>query len=261
MFTVFYLIAFFFGAAIGSFVHVVITRLHVAPIVSARSRCLSCGEALRAYDMIPALSYLLLRGKCRYCGTSYGYGSFVTEVLYGILFVLLYHTVLIGQPTLVVATLWALYYTLLFVLLGVIALYDRAHTFLPVPQVLAYCVLTLLMLCVRYVHEPSYALLLSPILTALPFFVLWVITRGKGLGFGDVVLFLGVGAFFPLEQALAVLLLSVWMGAIYGIGIYFFSRTKHSKHLAIPFVPFIVLAFLIVLFTDISLFSIASLFA
>jgi prepilin signal peptidase PulO-like enzyme (type II secretory pathway) len=74
-------------------------------------------------------------------------------------------------------------------------------------------------------------------------------------------LFLGVGAFFGVNQGIAVLLLSVWMGALYGIYVRYFSDQKGKKQVAVAFVPFIVIAFLIVLFTDIDVFSIASLFA
>lgn len=72
---------------------------------------------------------------------------------------------------------------------------------------------------------------------------------------------MGVGAFFGIEQGLAVLLLSIWLGALVGIVIYLMRRKKNTTNTAIPFVPFIVIAFLVVLFTDTSIFAIASLFA
>ena len=257
----FEILSFFFGASIGSFVQVIATRLHVAPIIHGRSKCLSCGEALRIPDLIPIFSYLFLKGKCRYCKTVFGSSALIIEGIFGLVFVALYYFVLLGQSSLVMVLLWLSYYTLLFGTLGVIALYDKAHTYIPVPFLFFYGFLTLLMMVVRYVHEPSFILLLGPVMVALPFLIIWLITKGKGLGFGDVLLFLGVGAFFGVNQGIAVLLISIWSGALYGLYVKYLSSRKGKSGIAIPFVPFIVLAFVIVLFTDIDIFSISSLFA
>jgi leader peptidase (prepilin peptidase)/N-methyltransferase len=258
---VFYFLSFFFGASIGSFVNVIITRLHVAKIATGRSKCLSCGEKIHSYDLIPILSYLVLWGKCRHCKTSYGISSLVIEMLYGIVFVSLYHFILTGQATTIGFILWLTYYTLFFIVLGVIALYDAKHTYIPILYLLLYAALTLVVLGLRYQATPSYIVLLGPFTLALPFLSLFLLTRGKGLGFGDVLLFAGVGAFFSVEQGFAVLLISVWLGALYGVVVLLKRRAVKNTSTMIPFVPFIVLAFLIVLFTDIDIFSIASLFA
>lgn len=254
----FYFLSFFFGASIGSFVQVVATRLHVAPIIKARSKCLSCGETLRAYDLIPFWSYILLGGKCRYCKTKFGISSLIIEIFYGLIYVALFHFVLSNQVSLIVSALWLIYYSLLFITLGVISLYDRAHTYIPVSFLFAYSALTIVMMALRFIHDPSFAILLDPAIVALPFLFIWLVTKGKGVGFGDVLLFLGVGAFFGVASGLAVLLISIWLGAIVGIIIYLLRRKDKIKNTAIPFVPFIVIAFLIVLFTGIDVFYIAN---
>lgn len=257
----FYFLFFFFGASIGSFVQVVATRLHVAPIIKSRSKCLSCGEALRAFDLIPFFSYLFLGGKCRYCDSKYGISALVIESLYGLTFVALYHFILSQQVSIFISSLWLLYYSLLLITFGVIALYDRVHTYIPLSFLFSYCFLTLIILVIRFINDPSSATLLSPVIVALPFLMVWLVTKGKGIGFGDVLLFLGIGAFFGIAQGLAVLFVSVWIGAIVGIVIYLMRRKNNIKNTTIPFVPFILIAFLIVLFTDIDIFSIAHIFA
>jgi leader peptidase (prepilin peptidase)/N-methyltransferase len=256
----FYLLSFFYGAAIGSFVQVVATRLNVAPIAKSKSKCLSCGEALRASDLVPVLSYLFLRGKCRYCKSPYGVSALIVEITFGLIFALLYHFMLFGVP-LASASLWLLYYTLVFISLGVIALYDYRHSYVPVTYLCLFSFLSLIMLGIRYSFDHSTAVLLGPLAVSLPFLLIWLFTRGKALGFGDVILYMAVGAFFGIEQGLAVLLISVWLGALIGIAIYLLRRRKNNTSTAIPFVPFIVAAFVIVLFTDMSIFSFASLFA
>jgi prepilin signal peptidase PulO-like enzyme (type II secretory pathway) len=255
-----YVLSFFYGAAIGSFVQVVATRLNVAPVAASKSKCLSCGEALRASDLVPVFSYLFLKGKCRYCKVPYGMSALCIEIMFGVVFVLLYHFFLIGV-TPWTALAWLLYYTLLFISLGVVTLYDYKHSYVPVPYLFVFSLLCLLMLGMRYVYEPSAAVLLGPVVVSLPFLLIWIFSRGKALGFGDVILYMAVGAFFGIEQGLAVLLISIWLGAIVGIVIYTIRRKNKNTNSAIPFVPFIVLAFLIVLFTDMSIFSFAGLFA
>lgn len=256
----FYVLSFFYGAAIGSFVQVVATRLNVAPIANAKSKCLSCGEALRVSDLIPVLSYLFLKGKCRYCRVPYGAQALIVEIVFGVIFALLFHFMLLGHG-LLPAFLWLLYYTLIFISLGVIALYDFRHSYVPVLFLSFFSVLSFGMLAMRFIYDQSGTTLLGPFVVALPFLLIWIITKGKALGFGDVVLYFGVGAFFGIEQGLAVLLLSVWLGAIVGAAIYVLRKKNNNHSTAIPFVPFIVAAFLIVLFTDIDVFSLVSMFA
>lgn len=257
----FYFLSFLFGASIGSFVQVVATRLNVAPILKGRSKCLSCGEALRVSDLVPVLSYIFLKGKCRYCKSVYGISALVIECIYGVVFTLLYHFIIKGELSLLSSTLWLTYYTLLFGVFGVMALYDKAHTYIPVSFLLSYSVLTFFMMVVRYVDEPSASLLLAPVVVALPFLFIFLVTKGRGLGFGDVLLFLGVGAFFGIAQGFAVLLISIWSGALVGAYIKYLGSGKGKKNIAMPFVPFIIFAFIVVLFTDVDVYSIASLFA
>ncbi len=233
---------------------VVASRLHVAPIIKGRSKCLSCGEALRMSDLVPIFSYLFLRGKCRYCKSSYGVSALVIELLFGISFLLLYKLVIVGQPTLTMSILWLIYYTLLFSVLGVMALYDKAHSSIPFQFLIAFTLLCFVVFGVRLYEDPSIITLLSPFFVALPFFLIWIITKGKGLGFGDVILFFGVGAFFGSLQGFAVLMISVWAGAIFGLYYKYAVIKKRESTTAIPFVPFIVFGFLFVLFTGIDVF-------
>ncbi len=221
--------------------------------MKGRSKCLSCGEALRVSDLVPIFSYLFLGGKCRYCKSSYGVSALVVEVLFGITFLLLYKCILVGQVSMFISLLWLVYYTALFIVLGVMALYDRAHSYIPIQFLSAFLVLCGGMFVLRVIEDPSLTTILSPLFVALPFLLIWLVTKGKGLGFGDVILFFGVGAFFGSLQGFAVLMISVWTGALWGLYVKF-VLTKKKGYTAIPFVPFIVLGFLFVLFTGIDVF-------
>jgi prepilin signal peptidase PulO-like enzyme (type II secretory pathway) len=229
--------------------------------MKGRSKCLSCGEALRPIDLVPVLSYLFLRGRCRYCSARYGVSALVIETLYGVVFLALYALVLKGYESTLESFLYLVYYTALFIVLGVMALYDKAHTYIPLSFLGAFSVLTFLMYGLRVSADPSIGNITAPFLVSAPFLIIWLVTRGRGLGFGDVMLFFGVGAFFGILQGFAVFVISVWTGAIFGVIYKYLLRGNKGKSLAIPFVPFIVLAFLVVLFTGIDITSIALLFA
>ena len=250
------ILAFIYGSSIGSFVQVVASRLHVAPIMKGRSKCLSCGETLRLSDLIPVFSYIFLKGKCRYCKTTYGVEALVIELLFGTTFLLLYTCILMREPTLLTSLLWLSYYTVLFGVLGVMALYDKAHSYIPLPFLTAFLALCAIKFGIRIIDDHSITTLLSPFFVAAPFLLVWLITKGKGLGFGDVILFFGVGAFFGSLQGLAVLIISVWIGALFGLYFKYVVKKEKGGTTAIPFVPFIVLGFLFVLFTGVSVLSV-----
>jgi leader peptidase (prepilin peptidase)/N-methyltransferase len=121
--------------------------------------------------------------------------------------------------------------------------------------------MTIFMMGLRLQDGSAPEVLLGPVIVALPFLLVWLITKGKGVGFGDILLFLGVGAFFGVTQGIVVLLISIWSGAITGLYLKYFGAYKGKKNIPMPFVPYIAIAFLVVLFTDIDIFSIASIFA
>jgi prepilin signal peptidase PulO-like enzyme (type II secretory pathway) len=185
----------------------------------------------------------------------------VVEFIFGVSFTLLYHYILREQTTLLLSFTWLLYYTVLFSILGVMALYDMAHSYIPISFLFAYGFMTIFMMGLRLQDGSAPEVLLGPVIVALPFLLVWLITKGKGVGFGDILLFLGVGAFFGVTQGIVVLLISIWSGAITGLYLKYFGAYKGKKNIPMPFVPYIAIAFLVVLFTDIDIFSIASIFA
>lgn len=257
----FYIISFILGASFGSFVGLLSHRLNVYNSSFKKSKCLSCGESIKYIDLIPIISYLLLSGRCRSCKSKIGINYFLLEIIYGIVFVLTYHFVIKNQLNLQMMAFWAIFYGALFVSLGVIAIYDLKHKYLPSQYLITFLSLTLIVLTFRYINDGSYLTLLSPLIVATPFLIVFLATLGRGIGFGDVIMFLGVGAFFGIAQGFAVLIIAIWIGAVCGIYTLLLRRIKKIKGTEIPFVPFIVISFLIVLFTDINIFSIVNIFS
>lgn len=81
------IIAFIIGVVIGSFLNVLIARIpEKQSIVSPPSRCPKCNQPIKPYDNIPILSYIILKGKCRYCHDNIPLRYFIVELTAGILF-------------------------------------------------------------------------------------------------------------------------------------------------------------------------------
>jgi leader peptidase (prepilin peptidase)/N-methyltransferase len=88
-----YILIFIVGACIGSFLNVCILRLPAGEsIVKHDSHCMTCGEKIKRYDLIPIVSYIILRGKCRHCGSKISPRYMIVELLTGIIFVLMFLT-------------------------------------------------------------------------------------------------------------------------------------------------------------------------
>ena len=127
-------IAFFLGiigAAMGSFACAVAWRLHTGRnFINERSECETCHHKLGVLDLIPVLSWLALRGKCRYCNASIGATTLITEVSVAILFVVsfLYWPLGFGAwQAIALFLLWLLY----VVLFAILVVYDARWMLLP----------------------------------------------------------------------------------------------------------------------------------
>lgn len=88
---IFYTVTFIYGICIGSFLNVVILRLpNNESLVKRSSHCMTCGEKIKAYDLIPVFSWLILRGKCRNCGEKISARYPIVEALNGILYIIVF---------------------------------------------------------------------------------------------------------------------------------------------------------------------------
>ncbi|MFA5291129.1 MAG: prepilin peptidase, partial [Candidatus Paceibacterota bacterium] len=100
------------------------------------------------------------------------------------------------------------------------------------------------------------------IITALPLFFLWTVSRGRWLGFGDVKLALGIGLLLGWELGLSALVLSFWLGAIIGLFLIAWGKTQlwrrgksYTMKSEVPFAPFLILGFWLVFFLSINVLT------
>lgn len=256
----FYIFLFIFGSAIGSFLNVLIDRLSNDESIMGRSHCDHCKKIIAWYDLIPVLSYFLLGRKCRYCRKTLPIYYPLVEVLTGLSFVLVwinlpYSILALGFQTLPTAQI-----LLKFIYLGIVACLiviffsDLKYHIIP-DQIQAVLFGLSLFLLPFYGFVPTVFLsrVLAAICVMLPILFLYYITRGGGMGFGDVKLAFIIGFMFGIKGGLAVLYFAFIAGAIIGIILMIFHKRGLKSKIA--FGPFLVLGMIIMLFWQDAIFA------
>lgn len=244
----FYFIIFIFGTFIGSFLGVVIDRLPKGEsIVKGRSHCDHCRKTLTVLDLVPVFSFLFLQGRCRYCKVKLSWFYPLIEVITGVLFVLVaLHVTILYQVFSIWYAVEVLYYLFLVSVLVVIFFIDLKYGIIPFSIIFPAMIVSFL-----YLFFTSNHLLLNNLLAGVGAFVffllLFLMTRGRGMGFGDVVyvFFMGLVLGFPL--IVAGLYIAFVSGAVISLILVWLKRKK-IKGGIIPFGPFLVFGTIVVLF-------------
>lgn len=248
-------VTFLLGLIVGSFLNVVIFRYQTGRTLRGRSGCLACGKKLVWYELFPVLSFCWQGGRCRGCRTKISWQYPLIELSTGLLFALTYWHFANDWSSLI-------FYWLINSLLLVIVAYDYRHQIIPDRFVFAFIILAL----VRPIFWPSSAMfidfgwiLVGGLITALPLLILWLISRGRWLGFGDVKLALGIGLVLGWSLGLSALILAFWLGAAIGLFLIVWGKTKlwrkkksYTMKSEVPFAPFLVLGFWLVFFLSIN---------
>ncbi|MDE1965976.1 MAG: prepilin peptidase [Patescibacteria group bacterium] len=237
------LIFFILGAILGSFILVVVERMYTGSSwVTGSSRCDSCGTVLRAYDLVPILSWTLSLGRCRHCGARLSARYPLTEASLGLLFALAYlHE---GYSAALVPLL------ALMALCAAIVLYDMRHTVIPPPFSLGFVLFSVLYLALTAPGaEALGAALLVAGVIGLAFFLLWFLSGGRLMGLGDAPFALGL-SLMAGAAAFSGLVFSFWIGAVIGIIILVRQPKGHRLGIEVPFAPFLALGFLLAFFTQ-----------
>jgi leader peptidase (prepilin peptidase)/N-methyltransferase len=243
------LIIFVLGLVIGSFLNVVVYRLNTGKsIAKGRSMCMSCAKQLHWYELVPVFSFLFQKGKCTKCREPISFQYPLVELITAILFVLIYMKVLFPfglSFVSVVSFFGALYVASLLI---VIMMYDIRHKIIPDTLVYQLIALGIGVLLFRDLVLPTYGVFfgfLQGMLVALPFYLIWLFTRGRGIGFGDVKLSFALGLLLGLAQGIVFFFLSFWIGAVVGVILLALSK-KYSMKSEIAFAPFMIIAFFLV---------------
>ena len=231
-----------YGLLIGSFLNVCIYRIpRRENIAFPPSHCPSCHANLKWYNLIPVLSYVAQRGKCGNCKEKISLQYPVIELLNAVLYLLIY--IKFGF------TLDFFFYAIIFSILIIITLIDLKEMI--IPDLLIVCIIgmTVIYKSVQYIIYHQSPQLLDSIsglaLSAILFIIIILVSRG-GMGTGDVTLIGSLGFILGTQKVFLTIFLSFILGATISIFLLI-MKIKGTKD-PIPFGPFIILGFFIVVF-------------
>lgn len=244
---------FSLGLAIGSFLSVVIYRLvHNDSPLRGRSYCDSCKKQIAWHDNIPLLSFIVLHRKCRHCGQPIPWEYPAVEFLTGTLFVWWFVVGftffrLSSKPFLIVQPLFWLFVGILLV---VIFFTDYLYYIIPDSAVLLLTGMTFLyrffLVQAGIMMQQDFTLAVASGVGASLFFLsLFLFTKGRGMGFGDVKLAFPLGLLLGWPNIVVALFLSFVIGA--SVGVVTIATGKKQMKSTIPFGPFLVIGSLIAL--------------
>ncbi len=250
-------VVFIFGAAIGSFLNVLIWRLPRDQKADGRSRCPKCNHQLIWIDLLPLLSYALSGGKCRYCEQEVSIRYPLIETVTGLLFVVTWW--MVGPISILdwlnLGVMW--FVVSVLVLVFVI---DLEHYLILDKIVFPATVVVLLadLFIAGYVGDISFPFfiwdsLLGMLGGFLPFYLLWVISKGRWIGLGDAKLGLFLGAVFGFPQILVLYFISFILGTAVSLPLLALGKKEMGSKL--PFGTFLAAAGLIMLWFGLDIFS------
>ncbi|MDD4628731.1 MAG: prepilin peptidase [Candidatus Peribacteraceae bacterium] len=221
------------GLVFGSFGNVLIARIPKGKSIGGRSACPRCKEVLAPWEIVPLISFLILRGRCAHCGKRISAQYPIIEGATAFLFVLA--TFIVGEPVsagILALVLW---------LLLLIAVVDEKTQM--IPDVFS---IPLVVLCIAEAIFMDTIEPVGPLLLGLFFAIQWLISRGKWVGSGDILLGIALG--FLLGgwiRAVFCLALAYIIGGVVASFLLLSSRADRKSHVA--FAPFLAASALLTL--------------
>ncbi|HVZ71881.1 MAG TPA: prepilin peptidase [Polyangia bacterium] len=253
-------IAAAFGAIWGSFFNVVIARVPAGQsIVRPGSRCGACGTPVRAFDNVPILSYVWLRGRCRSCAAPFSLRYPLVEALGAGLAAAIWWTVVAHDPDADVAVRFARFaYDFAFAGTLVVLAFIDLETLL-LPDVITLPAIGVFFLAGFGVHEATW---LSRAIGAAAGYLFvrliadfyYYVLKREGLGLGDGKLLALIGAALGWQALPLVVFVGSIVGALISLPIVMFSRRRSDssaeslRDVQVPFGPFLAIGALVAMF-------------
>ena len=237
-----YLIIFFiFGAVMGSFYHVVATRLsNDESIISPPSHCPKCGARLKWYENIPIISYMIQKGKCRNCHSKIPISYWIVEVATGLLFAVCYHSFGLSIKLLI---------ALVFVSSLITVIVSDIEYMIILDEVLLFATLVIAIIYIFGVGLEEAALhIYSGIGAFLAMYAVKLLGdkafKKESLGGGDIKLMFLFGMVLGLPMSICTIFLATFIA--FPIALFILFSDKEN---IIPFGPFLSMAAILLLVT------------
>jgi len=256
-----------FGLVFGSFFNVLADRLSYGKTILGRSKCESCKHQLSWNDLIPVLSFILLKGKCRYCKKSFSIQYPLSEIFTSAVFILTWYLsnhYLLGfvREDIFIHMLYLATSGVLIVML----LADLRYQIIPDEMQVALGVigLTKIIYISYFIAGGNYIRIftdlwsgvLSGAIVMAPLLLVFLITKGRGMGFGDVKLTFVMGLFLGMWQGLGALYIGFVTGGV--VGAILLLLKLGGRKTKIPFGPYLILGFYLMIFFEQEVYTIVS---
>ncbi|GAA0600877.1 A24 family peptidase [Virgibacillus siamensis] len=234
---VFILFFFLVGTILGSFFNVAGLRVpKKEPFVAGRSYCPKCRQTIFWYDLIPVLSFLYLRGRCRHCKTRISFVYPAVELATGLLFSFSYIKIGLSAELIIALALVSM--------LIIIFVSDLHYMLIPNRILLFFSPIFIVLRIVQPLH-PWWDSVAGGLIAGVLLAVIIIISRG-GMGGGDMKLFALLGIVFGTEKVLLAFFLATLIGALFG-GILLLFKIVGRKQ-EVPFGPYIIVGALLAYF-------------
>ena len=203
------------GAIIGSFINALVYRFRSGETMEGRSHCVSCNHTLYARDLVPIFSFLLLRGRCRYCKEFISIQYPLVELVAMFLSVGVFLLNPFPLPLLLAFFFWM---TTLFS-----SVYDLRFQELPNNSLILGGLLGLATVFINCGGEtcvpiiPALDMILAGPFVALPLLSISALSKERAMGWGDGFFMIGFGWLLGMSGGFSALFIGVWSGAIFGL--------------------------------------------
>jgi leader peptidase (prepilin peptidase)/N-methyltransferase len=225
-----------FGLVISSFLGSLSYRVpRKISMLSPSSYCPSCMKKLGVLELVPVLSYVLLRGRCKGCGSTIPLRFFVVEITLPLLYLALYKRVGTGATFFIFAYLISLmhYLSLVDIDTGSVSVGDMAAVYAggTTSVFLSFRGVT-----ARDPVQSLYSFGLCLGLVAISMFIVYMLKRKKSLGLGDLVTVPGIALYFGVYGIIRILLFSSVLGVIAGVLLILLKKV--GRDFKFPLMPF-----------------------
>ncbi len=239
-------IVFYMGACFGSFYNVIIDRLpREISFVHGRSYCPKCKHSLSTWDLFPIISFLFLKGRCRYCGTSIPIRSLLVEVLSGLLFFLAFYKYGLTAFALIQLIFWGMLIVIGFIDYDTMYIYDSMLLFYFIIFAVFYSVTDFANI-MMHIKGGIYCF----VIFAVIYFVAKMYYGQEAFGFGDVLLNAVIGFYLGSGNVLFICFLPFYV-AVFDLLFRRVFAGKLSMKAEISFGPYMCIsAWLISLYAD-----------
>lgn len=236
------ILIFLYGILIGSFLNVCIYRIpRGESIIFPSSHCPNCKTNLKWYDLVPVISFIIYRGKCRYCKGEISLQYLFVELFNPIIYLVLFYKFNFSIDF--------IFYTFIFSILIIIMMIDLKEMIIQDNLVIRIFILSIIYKLSNYILYKVPINLIDSIgglMLSGGIFILIILISQGGMGGGDVTLIGALGFILGVKYIILTIFLSFILGAI--ISIFLLITKIKGRKDPIPFGPFIILGFIITLF-------------